>query len=143
MIPLILTPHDSQVLDANVSVYSCRYRTQNSCMGLYPRYVRGLQAGGGTFFAGRTADGRVVGLSTALPDGAGGCQVDGFVHHNFSAAWHDLMTAACEWARVQGASTLHALLAPEDEEKQALFASMEFVHDVAQVGNLRRLKLSI
>lgn len=35
MIPLILTPHDSELLDANVGLYSCRYRMQNSCMGLY------------------------------------------------------------------------------------------------------------
>jgi GNAT superfamily N-acetyltransferase len=129
MIPLILTPHDSQVLDANVGLYSCRYRTQNSCMGLYPRYVRGLNQGQGAFFAARTEDGRVVGLSTALPDGAGECQVDGFVHHNFSPAWHGLIEAACTWASAQGISALRAVIAVDDGEKQALFESLGFVYE--------------
>ena len=131
LIPLILTPHDSQVLDANVGLYSCRYFTQNSCMGLYPRYVRGLDAGRGAFFVARTEDGRVVGLSSALLDGQGVCKVDGFVHHKFSPAWPMLLEAACEWGNTQGTSTLRTVVSIEDEEKQALFESIGFVPDGA------------
>ena len=126
MIPLIAMPHDTQVLDANVELYSCRYQVQHSCMGLYPRYLRGLQEGG-AFFAGRTGDGRVVGLASARLDGEGGCQVDGFVQHNFSAAWNELLEAACEWGRQRGAAALHARIAVEDEDKQALFEALGFV----------------
>ena len=126
MIPLILTSHDSQVLDANAGVYSCRYCIQNSCMGLYPRYVRGVAEKQGAFFSAQTEDGRVVGLSTALLDDAGGCQVDGFLHHNFSPAWHDLLVAACEWATARETLALRATISVEDEEKQALFKSMGF-----------------
>lgn len=132
MIPLILTPHDSQVLDANVGLYSCRYRTQNSCMGLYPRYVRDLKPGQGAFFAARTEDGRVVGLATALPANreiAGyDCQIDGFVHHHFAASWPDLIEAAYAWAKAGGATALRAAISAEDLEKQALFQSLGFVH---------------
>ncbi|MEM7132407.1 MAG: GNAT family N-acetyltransferase [Chloroflexota bacterium] len=129
MVPLSLTPHDHQVLDANIGLYSCRYQTQNSCMGLYARYADILADGDGAFFAGRTADGRLVGLSTARPDGVGGCQIDGFVHNNFSSAWSDLVEAACAWARAEGISTLTAILSVEDEEKQALFQSIGFVYN--------------
>lgn len=134
IIPLLLTPHDSQVLDANVGIYSCRYRTQNSCLGLYPRYVRGLQNGLGAFFAARTVDERVVGLATALPadrdrETAGhDCQIDGFIHPRFAVAWPDLIAAACAWARTQGAAVLRAMIGVEDVEKQALFQSLGFVY---------------
>lgn len=132
MIPLILTPHDSELLDANVSLYSCRYRTQNSCMGLYPRYVRALQNSQGAYFAASTPDGRVVGLATArrTERTSDECtyQIDGFTHHRFATAWPDLLQAACTWARQQGATTLQAMLIAEDEAKQAIFHSLGFVY---------------
>lgn len=144
MIPLILTPHDSPVLDANVGLYSCRYQTQNSCMGLYPRYLRTLENGAGAFFAARTTDGRVVGLATAQrtdPDRSERVyQIDGFVHHRFGAAWPDLIEAACTWARAQGATALRALIAAEDGEKQAVFQSLGFVYAGAEeAGHEHRL----
>ena len=131
MIALILTPHDSALLDANVGLYSCRYRTQNSCMGLYPRYVRALQNSQGACFTASTPDGRIVGLATARCTArtSDECtyQIDGFTHHRFAANWPDLLQAACTWARHQGATALQALLMAEDEAKQALFHSLGFV----------------
>lgn len=129
MIPLILTPHDSPVLDANVGLYSCRYQIQNSCMGLYPRYTRALANGLGAFFAARTTDGRVVGLATArLVEGERVYQIDGFVHHRFAAAWPDLIKAACDWARAQGATTLCTQIIAEDVAKQVVFQALGFIH---------------
>lgn len=129
LIPLILSPHDSLVLDANVGLYSCRYQTQNSCMGLYPRYTRALADGLGAFFAARTTDGRVVGLATVrLVEGERVYQIDGFVHHRFAAAWPDLIQAACDWARTQGATTLFAQIGAEDVVKQAVFQALGFVY---------------
>ncbi len=128
MIPLIWTPHDFKVLDANVGLYSCRYCVQHSCMGLYPKYGRGLE-GRGAFFAARTKDGRVVGLASALLDGAGGCRVDGFVHRNFAREWNPLLEAACGWGREKEALELRAVVA--DEEKQELFEAMGFRRDGA------------
>lgn len=131
MIPLILTPHDSQVLDANVGLYSCRYHTQNSCMGLYPRYVRSLGNGQGACFAASTTDGRVVGLATARATnhdlGGPAFQIDGFIHQRFAAAGPALIEAACAWARTQGATVLQATIAAADGDKQALFQALGFV----------------
>lgn len=136
MIPLILSPHDSQVLDANVGLYSCRYQTQNSCMGLYPRYTRALANGLGAFFAARTTDGRVVGLATArhIDDDPGErvYQIDGFVHHCFAPAWPDLIQSACDWARTQRAVTLCTQIVAEDVAKQAVFQTLGF--DYVGVG---------
>ena len=53
--------------------------------------------------------------------------MDGFVQHNFSAAWNELLEAACEWGRQRGAAALHARIAVEDEDKQALFEALGFV----------------
>lgn len=143
MIPLILTPHDSQVLDANVGLYSCRYRTQNSCMGLYPRYIRSLQKGVGACFAAHTSDGRVVGLATAQDTSCNSehdYQIDGFVHQRFAAAWPALIEAACTWAYTQGAAALHAQIAAEDVEKQAVFQALGFVYpSIGETFNDTRL----
>ena len=127
MIPLIWTPHDDQVLDANVGLHSLRHEVQNSCMGLYPRYVRTLQSRG-TWFAARTDDGRVIGLSTALLE-RDSCRVDGFVHSSFQEAWQSLLVAASDWGRNAGANRVSARVCVEDEEKRAKFEAIEFKSD--------------
>ena len=96
MIPLLHAPHDWQVLDANPGMYSTRYCVQYSCMVLYRRYLAALGGGKGEWFGARTADGRIVGLATARRVGPA-CQVDGFTHSYFVAAWPDLMAAAMQW----------------------------------------------
>ena len=129
MIALILVPHDDQVLDANVGLYSCRYTVQSSCMGLYPRYVRGLAEGRGAWWAARTEDGRVVGLASALLDGARRCQVDGFTHMYYAHVWAELLGAAGQWGSARGADQVGALVSVEDEAKLARFESLGFAED--------------
>ena len=52
IVPLLVCPHDWQVLDANAKMYSTRYTTLKSCMGLYVRYQRiKLSAGCAWFVA--------------------------------------------------------------------------------------------
>ncbi len=126
MIPLLVTPHDWQVLDANAGMFSTRYAVQHSCMGLYPRYEALLREGRGAWFGARTDRGLLVGLSTARLDESGRCQVDGFVHQNASAAWEDLLQAAVRWGVEQGASLCRARLSVEDEEKRSCFESLGF-----------------
>lgn len=126
MIPLIITPHDWQILDANVGIYSTRYVVQKSCMGLYPRYEKISANGKGTWFAARTDQDRLVGLSTAFFTEPGKCQVDGFVHQSFTQTWKDLMQTALQWGMVRGATRFSARTSIEDTEKQLLFESMGF-----------------
>ena len=38
IIPLLVLPHDWQVLDSNAAMFSTRYATLNSCMALYRSY---------------------------------------------------------------------------------------------------------
>ncbi len=126
MIPLLVCPHDWQVLDANTKMYSTRYATQKSCMGLYPRYEQIMRSGGGAWFVAKTATGKVVGLSTARRDDAGDSQIDGFVHARFADVWNALMQAAIYACSGQSASTCYAVVSVEDEEKQSLFESLGF-----------------
>ncbi len=126
MIPLILCPHDWQVLDANVKIYSTRYATQSSCMGLYPRYQALARDGRGAWFAARTRSGRLVGLSSARLDESGSCRVDGFIHRNFEAAWADMIEAAAGWGREHQARTLWATVSVEDEDKCSRFEALGF-----------------
>ena len=145
MIPLLHAPHDWQVLDANAEMYSTRCSVQYSCMGLYRRYLAALAGGRGEWFCARTADGRVVGLSTVHVSGAA-CQLDGFAHPYFAAAWPDLMAAAMQRGAARGAGECRAVVCVEDEEKRSLFeglgfrdagAAADFVLDRRAVGAVR------
>lgn len=128
MIPLILTPHDWQVLDSNAAqnIYSTRYAKQSSCNGLYPRYESVRHGGLGNWFAANTDDGRVIGLATARLTDEDSCRVDGFAHKRHMDAWPDLIQAATRWGIDQGNINIHAVLSVEDEEKQAAFETIGF-----------------
>ena len=145
MIPLLHAPHDWQVLDANAGMYSTRCCVQFSCMGLYRRYLAALAGGRGEWFCARTADGRVVGLSTVRVSDAA-CQLDGFAHPYFAAAWPDLMAAAMQRGAARGPGECRAVVCVEDEEKRSLFeglgfrdagAAADFVLDRRAVGAVR------
>jgi GNAT superfamily N-acetyltransferase len=126
MIPLLHTPHDWQVLDANAAMYSTRYDLQESCLGLYRRYQYVVQDHRGGWFAAFANDGRVVGLSTARLDDSGRCNVDGFAHQRFMNCWNGLMQAAIGWGESHNATTFTATLSTEDEDKQSLFEAIGF-----------------
>ena len=126
MVPLILAPHDWQVLDANAGLFSTRYVVQNSCMGLYPRYERLLQTGRGTWFGAHTMNGRLVGLATVCVDSSLCAQVDGFTHAKYPSAWDDLIQSAIRWAAANQARTCQAVVSREDEEKLWLFEGLGF-----------------
>ena len=126
MVPLILSPHDWQVMDANAGTLSTRHSLQGGCMSLYPRYTAVAKDGRGAWFSAKTADGRAVGLSTARLDGGGECQVDGFTHGDHQSAWQGLIESAAGWGAAHGAATSWAAVSVEDEDKMALFESLGF-----------------
>ena len=126
MIPLLHTPHDWQVLDANAGMISTRYDIRLSCMGLYRRYGYVVGHDRGQWFAAFADDGRVVGLSTACLHESGLCTIDGFAHQRFMDCWSELIEAAAGWGESQEATTLTATVSVEDEDKQRLFESLGF-----------------
>ena len=126
MIPLIVAPHDWQILDGNTGLISTRYATQGSCMGLYPRF-EGIGLGGrGAWFVARSDRGKLVGLATARLDDSGSCRVDGFTHQVFMNAWDNLMGAAMDWGFGRDASSCWASVSIEDEDKRSRFESLGF-----------------
>ena len=126
MIPLLVSPHDWQVLDSNAAMFSTRYAVQGSCMGLYRRYAAVARDDRGSWFSAVTDSGRVVGLSTARLDASDGCRVDAFARKDHESALNELVQAAMEWGARQGASSFEATVSVEDEEKQVLFESIGF-----------------
>lgn len=131
MIPLIVMPHDWQVLDANVGLYSTRYVVQHSCLGLYRKFQALTRHGRGAWFGVQSGSGGLLGLATARLDDAGGCQVDGFVYHASRGVWPELLQAALRWGAAQGATVCWAAVSIEDEEKQAWYAALGF-HEAGQ-----------
>ncbi len=126
MIPLIVCPHDWQVLDANAGIFSTRYALQSSCMGLYPKYDALLQEQNGAWFGAGADSGHLIGLGTARLDESGVCHVDGFTHQSRLDAWGYLIQAAMDWGGDRGATEWQATLSVEDEDKRALFESLGF-----------------
>ena len=126
MIPLIVCPHDWQVLDANAGMFSTRYAVQSSCMGLYPKYDVLVQQQSGAWFGAQTDSGHLIGLATVRLDELGVCHVDGFTHQRCLDTWQDLMQAAMDWGADRGATEWCGTLSVEDEDKRSLFGSLGF-----------------
>ena len=128
MIPLLLMPHDWQVLDGNLPtpMISTRYAEQNSCMGLCRKYYYLVKRDNADWFAAKTSDGRLVGISTAWIDTGGVCHVDGFIHARFRNTYNGLISAAIDWGTQQRAVRIATRLSAEDEEKQAKFEALGF-----------------
>ena len=146
MIPLLLTPHDWQVLDGNLPtpMVSTRYAMQNSCMRLCRKYYylisplspreggrertqrdrRGMYAA--EWFAAKTTDNRLVGIGTAWIDAENVCNVDGFIHKRFSDSYKLLIDTAIEWGQERNATRFAARICAEDIEKRALFGDFGF-----------------
>ena len=81
--PLIVSPHDWQILDANAGLLSTRYSLHRTFRGLYLKCANVGDKENGARFSARTSDGKVVGMSTARLEDDGTCAVDGFVHHRY------------------------------------------------------------
>lgn len=126
IIPLIVTPHDWRVLDANTGILSARYALVRSCMGLYPKYQALREGGRGAWFAARDTKRRIVGLSTAALDNSRGCRVDGFTHGGSQDAWDKLVRAAIEWGQARDASAIYATACTEDEDRIARLEALGF-----------------
>ena len=125
-LPLLVSPHDWQVLDANAGILSTRYCRQRTTRGLFSRYLAVAGDGGGACFSARSTEGGVVGLATARLDDIGGCRVDGFAHKYFLESWDVLIKAAMDWGASQGTDPCWATVSVEDEEKRALFERLGF-----------------
>ena len=128
MIPLLLTPHDWQILDGNLPtpMVSTRYAMQNSCMGLCRKYYYLVKRDDAEWFAAKTSDGRLVGISTACIDAENVCNVDGFIHARFDNSYHALITAAIDWGTQRNSVRFVTRISVEDEEKRANFKALGF-----------------
>ena len=128
MIPLLLTPHDWQILDGNLPtpMISTRYATQNSCMGLCRKYYYLVKRDDADWFAAKTSDQRLVGISTAWIDDENVCHIDGFIHARFNDTYDALISSAIEWGTQRSSVGFVAKLFVEDDEKRGHFERLGF-----------------
>lgn len=115
IVPLIVTPHDADLLDANAHIRSVRYARQPSCEGLYAKYA-GLEAG--AWFAAERSDGAVVGIASAVVYTDTSCCVDAFTHARYGLHLNDLIQSAVDWAQTNGASSTYTICPQHDVYKR-------------------------
>jgi GNAT superfamily N-acetyltransferase len=129
MIPLLVSPHPSVMLDANVGMVSTTFAVQRSCMGLYPRYEALIEGGRGAAFCACAENGRLVGLATARMGDSGRCAVDVFTHRQWDDAWPELAQACLEWGADHGVTRFVADVVADDVGKQRAFERLDFEVD--------------
>ena len=125
-VPLVFTPHDWQVMDANLGLLSLRYNLFGGFSGRAGGFVDLLDKPDSTFFAARAGErGKVVGLSTAkLSEGV--CSVDGFTHPYYENSWNELIESAAAWGAEHGAERSAAVVSEEDWRKREMFEALGF-----------------
>jgi GNAT superfamily N-acetyltransferase len=126
IIPLIISPHDWSVLDANVSMFSTRTERQVSCLGLYNRYNSLRETEQGEWFTLVTKEGKNLGISSAAQTGESSYQIDGFCHVSCPDYFQELIQTAIRWCSGNGASEITMKLSIDDEGKTTLIRSMGF-----------------
>ena len=127
IIPLIAYPHDLQILDSNLGLFSSRYGIVRSCMGLYPKYNNLRNNNMGNWFVALDERQRVVGLSSASLDNKDGCQIDGFIYGNSRSHWIELINTAITWAHSIGVSRIYSTVSSSDAIRKLLLESMGFI----------------
>ena len=128
MVPLIVTPHDWRVLDANTGIFSARYAMVRSCMGLYPKYQALREGGRGQLVRcqGHPAA-QSSGLSTAVLDYSSALSAwTASLTGGSDDAWDDLLRAAIDWGQANGASPVYATACVEDEDRIARLEALGF-----------------
>ena len=125
IVPLILVPHDLALLDWNTSLLSTKYFIQSSCEGLYPRYKE-LETTGAWFVLKRS-DNVIVGLASVKYQNNGVYSVDAFAHSDYQQNWLKLLyQGAIAWAYDNGAQSIQAFCAEQDEFKKYVLEDSSF-----------------
>jgi len=129
MIPLIIYPHQSELLDSNINIYSTKYHNQSSCMGLYNKFNIIKNKNNGTWFVVKTKSGKVVGISTSQLIDYKTFNIDGFIHPNFKQNIDLLINKSIKWSINQGAKKITAEASINDFVKQSTFEKLNFKKD--------------
>lgn len=110
IVPLTLSRLKYKVYDRNLGLVNPEWKTQPSCMGLFPKYLS-LQENGGRFFGAYDEAGVLGAAATVTADGC----FDGFAYPAWESALEEMFR--------KGNAT-HMLVADDDEEKSVLAAKL-------------------
>lgn len=124
LIPLIVYPHKSKMLDSNTGMFSTTHTIQKSCMRLYPYYRNHEVNHDSIWLSALNEADSLFGLSTAIKKN-GSYIVDGFAHPSY---WHtlpELITETCRLAE-HNKEKIRAFVEKEDTEKLSVFMQLGF-----------------
>ena len=116
LIALVAIGGNTKVLDVNTGIYHRDFVTQRSCMGLYPRYIKLLEAGG-HFYAAVDSHGTLGAMVSTMPT-ENGIRADFFCCDGFENTLPRLMECCGENVYLQ--------IAECDEKKQAMAETLGF-----------------
>lgn len=122
VIPLVAARGRDMLMDANTAIFSNAVITQQSCMGLYPRYLE-LERRGGAFYGARLTSGALCAIASMLPTPTGH-RVDAFAYPGFESTLPGLLDM-CHAADPD----CYAQIASVDEAKAAMFATLGYRAD--------------
>lgn len=119
IIPLIAERGRDLLMDYNAKILNNKYATQNSCSGLYPRFLD-IKKSGRVFVAKLKNQGVCAVLTERILDGVS--NIDCFAYSGFENVLPELLTKVLEKGKVYS-----AILSKKDEEKIGLFKNFGFV----------------
>ena len=135
IIPLTIYPHRSELLDSNINIYSTKYHTQSSCMGLYNKFNILKKEHNGSWFVAKTKSEKIVGISTTKLIDYKTYNIDGFVHPNFNKNINLLINKSIKWCINQGAEKITAQANINDFIKQSIFEKLNFKKKLINKNN--------
>lgn len=118
VIPLVAIPYDEPVLDLNAGLFSTRWYTQRSCMGLYSHYEK-LEENGAWFVA--VCRKFLVGIVSIVFHDNNIAQIDGFcIPGTGKKVLLNFYKTAIDYAKNNNASEIHMVADDLDENKKQM-----------------------
>lgn len=124
LIPLVVYPHKSKMLDSNTGMFSTTHTIQKSCMRLYPYYRNHEENLDSIWLCALNEADSLVGLSTAVKKDSNYI-IDGFAHPSYWYALPELITEACRLLE-HNKEKIRVFVAKEDTEKLRVFMQLGF-----------------
>lgn len=125
LIPLVVYPHKSKMLDCNTAMFSTTHTIQKSCMRLYPYYRNHEENPNSIWLCAENRKASLIGLSTAVKKD-GNYIVDGFVHPSYKKTLPELITEACRIIEQKNGCKIRAFAGKKDTEKLKVFIQLGF-----------------
>jgi len=135
IIPIIIYPHQSEILDCNAKIFSTKYRNQSSCMGLYNKYNKLKTGNKGNWFIAKTKSSKIIGIASSKKIDDITYRIDGFIHPNFNQKLLALIDKSIKWSIKKKAKIIKANVLKSDFRKQSIIEKLGFYKSKSNIKN--------